>query len=134
MPEFCPSCGKDFTCPFCGYSEPPNVFRVSHHDFETECALVDNAREKMPEILVRLERGRELGYKYERIGAFVYKLTKPSPNAPSGRVIRIFSAIFKARGNTFARPKHYTERRASDRRSLKGYYSAHRKTPPRKKK
>ena len=126
----CPNCGQDAICKNCGYSEP-DLFMKSHHDFETEIALAENVREQMPDLWDKINHTVPLypdSKHWDRLigPAYVYKLTKPTPNAPSGRVVRILYAIYKARGNTFSRPKNYTERRDSDKRTLKGYKAAHR--------
>ena len=116
----CPNCGQDLVCGKCGYSEPP-IWLTSRHDFETEVALADNVYEWHPRLLTALRTQPDLIF-----GVYVYKLTKPTPNAPSGRVVRILESIYRARGSTFRRPKNYTERRDSDRKSIAAWKSSHR--------
>lgn len=93
----------------------------SHHDFETEVALADNVQEWDSGLFRALHTQPDVVQ-----GVYVYKLTKPTPNAPSGRVVRILEAIYRARGNTFKRPKNYTERRDSDKKSIAAWKSSHR--------
>jgi hypothetical protein len=99
----------------------------SHHDFETEVALVDDIKEKLPDLWAFIDGCSPFAI----WGAYVYKITPPTPNAPSGRVIRILKTIWSARGCTFRRPKNYTERRDSDRKSLPSWKSSHRMTQSR---
>jgi hypothetical protein len=107
-------------CRNCEYSEP-DIWMKSHHDFETEVALVDNVHEWNPKLLAALRSQPDVV-----AGVYVYKLTKPTSNAPAGRVVRILEPIYRARGNTFRRPKNYMERRDSDKKSLAAWKSSHR--------
>jgi hypothetical protein len=98
----------------------------SRHDFETEVALLDNVQLGMPSLSGALQSAGCLNdnKKTFSFGAYVYRM--PKQTQALRRVVRIPKTIFKARGGTFSRPKNYTERRASDKRSLPGYLSAHR--------
>jgi hypothetical protein len=109
----------------------------SRHDMETEPALQDNVQLQMSD-LWRLLQSAGCDKDSSRVlfwGAYVYRMPSQVfrginwlfnlPEYPR-RVVRIPRPIWEARGRTFTRPKNYTERRDSDKRSLAGYLSAHR--------
>lgn len=99
----------------------------SRHDFETEVALLDNVQTQMPNLLAKLIQSNclEDSKTVRSSGVYVYRI--PKQTKALRRVVRIPIAIFRARGNTFSRPKNYTERRASDQKTDAGYLSSHRR-------
>lgn len=123
----CAACGQELVCAKCGYTEPP-IFMQSRHDFETEVALLDNVQLQMPELWSKLQAAGCYSDNKAMLflGAYVYRIPKATQPQIPRRVVRIPRTIFEARGNRFKKCDNYTERRASDKRSLKGYLSAHR--------